>query len=82
MGYWFDRWLEMELDEIRAFNRLMTNPPTFQAKIMTDNDPGNVIALSVNTECPIDNSMPMSMRVNFTRTSGTLVAAITSQIPA
>ncbi|RTL63538.1 MAG: hypothetical protein EKK41_23155 [Hyphomicrobiales bacterium] len=43
---------------------------------------GNVIALSVNTECPIDNAIPMSMRVNFTRTSGTLVAAITSQIPA
>ena len=42
---------------------------------------GAVIALTANTECPIDNAMPMSMRVNFTRTSGTLVAAIVSQIP-
>jgi hypothetical protein len=43
---------------------------------------GNVIALTVNTNCPIDNAIPMSMRVNFTRTTGTLVAALTSQIPA
>lgn len=47
---------------------------------MTDGS-GNAIALTVNTECPIDNAIPMQMRVNFTRTSGTLVAAIASQNP-
>lgn len=46
---------------------------------MTDGS-GNAIALTTNANCPIDNAMPMSMRVNFTRTSGTLVAAISSQI--
>jgi hypothetical protein len=41
---------------------------------------GTAIALTTNANCPMDNAMPMSVRVFFTRTSGTLVAAITGQI--
>jgi hypothetical protein len=43
---------------------------------------GNAIALTTNANCPIDNSMPVQMRVFFTRSTGTLVASIASQNPA
>ena len=43
---------------------------------------GNVIALTVNTNCPMDDSMPMQVRVYFTRLTGTLVASIASQNPS
>lgn len=38
---------------------------------------GAAIALTTNTNCPIDNAISTTMRVNWTRVSGTLVATIT-----
>lgn len=74
-------WLSLTGTWVGTVN-LQTGPnPDGSWSNMTDGS-GNVIALTANTNCPIDNAMPMSMRANFTRTSGTLVAAITSQIPA
>jgi len=72
-------WLQLTGTWVGTVN-LQTGPnPDGSWSNMTDAT-GNAIALTTNANCPIDDAMPMSMRVNFTRTSGTLVAAITSQI--
>lgn len=39
---------------------------------------GAVLAFTGNLNCPVDNSIPMNTRVNFTRTSGTLVVTLTA----
>jgi hypothetical protein len=41
---------------------------------------GAAIALTANTNCPVDNAIAMNMRVNWTRTSGTLVVTLTSNL--
>lgn len=42
---------------------------------------GTPLSYTTNANFAINNAIPMSMRVNFTKTTGTLVAALTSQIP-
>lgn len=72
-------WLQLSGTWVGTVN-LQTGPnPDGSWSNMTDAS-GNAIALTSNANCPIDNAMPMSMRVYFTRTSGTLFSAIASQI--
>lgn len=73
-------WLQLSGTWVGTVN-LQTGPnPDGSWSNMTDAT-GTALAFTVNANCPISNPIPMSIRVNFTRTSGTLVAALTSQIP-
>lgn len=74
-------WLQLRGTWVGTVN-LQTGPnPDGSWSNMTDGT-GTAIALTGNANCPVDNAMPMQMRVFLTWTSGSLTAELTSQIPA
>lgn len=74
-------WLQLSGTWVGTVNLQSGPNPDASWSNITDAT-GAALSFTGNVNCPIDNAIPMSMRVNFTRTSGTLVSSITSQIPA